>query len=338
MIRMSGFIADRRGGVAVIAGLAAVPMLLAAGAAVDYTRANNVRATMQNVADATALQMVAEHHRGRDPDYQTIFNAQFAPSTAVSGLTIDGSWLVAGKTFRVTASGTIDTTVMGLIQPTVEVGVVAAAELVQDNVEIELERASLDPEAGDYNEMWAYCYDPVNKERLGPIDPKTGKRTDFVKVADNSDEGIKKEMKPMKIVCGSGENMSLQLHNIRDSRTNVKARKTNAKYDYYTDTTVNGGVVTFNTNPKDLIESILCKTAAQCKPKSEGGILPNNHQTERTPAVHDKACVPGEYLYIGWEDRPPNIGEWTDRDYDDIRVILKCAGTLSGDVVVRLVQ
>jgi hypothetical protein len=38
-------------------------------------------------------------------------------------------------------------------------------------------------------------------------------------------------------------------------------------------------------------------------------------------------------MYYGWEDRPPGLSgtssnwqhiAWTDKDYDDIRIIIKC--------------
>jgi Flp pilus assembly protein TadG len=49
------FINDCKGGVAPLLGLALLPIFGAIGAAVDYSRANSVRAAMQSAADATAL-------------------------------------------------------------------------------------------------------------------------------------------------------------------------------------------------------------------------------------------------------------------------------------------
>ena len=52
-----GFLKDRRGGVAPMFALAVVPVIGFVGAAVDYSRANSVKAGMQSALDATALAM-----------------------------------------------------------------------------------------------------------------------------------------------------------------------------------------------------------------------------------------------------------------------------------------
>ena len=52
-----GFLQDRRGGVAPMFALAVIPVVGFIGAAVDYSRANSVKAGMQSALDATALAM-----------------------------------------------------------------------------------------------------------------------------------------------------------------------------------------------------------------------------------------------------------------------------------------
>src|SRR3712207_2203686 len=47
--------ADRRGAVAVIFALMLLPMMTAAGAAIDYSRASQVRVDVQSAVDAAAL-------------------------------------------------------------------------------------------------------------------------------------------------------------------------------------------------------------------------------------------------------------------------------------------
>jgi hypothetical protein len=43
-------------------------------------------------------------------------------------------------------------------------------------------------------------------------------------------------------------------------------------------------------------------------------------------------------MYYGWEDRPPGLG-WTDRDYNDIRVVIECPVSEStGEFLVRLIK
>ena len=49
-------------------------------------------------------------------------------------------------------------------------------------------------------------------------------------------------------------------------------------------------------------------------------------------------------MYFGWEDRPvypqghPRHGQWTDADFDDIRLIVSCPEIIATDRTVRLVQ
>ncbi len=49
------FAADRTGAIAVVFALTLVPMLMAVGAAVDYSRAASLRSDLQAAADAAAL-------------------------------------------------------------------------------------------------------------------------------------------------------------------------------------------------------------------------------------------------------------------------------------------
>ena len=54
------FLQDRRGGVAPMLGLAIIPIIGLMGAAVDYSRANAARTSMQAAADTTALMLSLE--------------------------------------------------------------------------------------------------------------------------------------------------------------------------------------------------------------------------------------------------------------------------------------
>ena len=54
---LRGFLKDRRGGVAPMFALAVIPVIGLIGAAVDYSRANSIKAGMQSALDATALAM-----------------------------------------------------------------------------------------------------------------------------------------------------------------------------------------------------------------------------------------------------------------------------------------
>lgn len=66
---------------------------------------------------------------------------------------------------------------------------------------------------------------------------------------------------------------------------------------------------------------VTCEDRNACKPERQGGIIPQG--TNRTPQRATTACAPGKFMYYGWEDRPPE-GGGSDRDYNDIRIIIEC--------------
>src|ERR1041384_8736965 len=72
---------DRAGNVAVIFGIAAIPVFGLVGAAVDYTRANSARTAMQVALDAAALMVAKEAANLAGGQVQTkakaYFSAQF---------------------------------------------------------------------------------------------------------------------------------------------------------------------------------------------------------------------------------------------------------------------
>jgi Flp pilus assembly protein TadG len=104
------------GATAVIFGLALLPLMVALGAAIDYTRAANVRASMQRAVDSAAivvardsaaLSTTAAETRGRD-----FFAANFGKSDAtLAPVTVTRD----SKTVRVAASGTVPTAFMQIV-------------------------------------------------------------------------------------------------------------------------------------------------------------------------------------------------------------------------------
>lgn len=165
--------------------------------------------------------------------------------------------------------------------------------------------------------------------------------------------------------CPEGEAyLSLRLENVRFARTqhqywedgdprypeapaNNRGDKHTGRFNYYTDTYEQDGVPgqqydglvlpdVGNPNvppgqPANVLETVLCRTWDECDSDNPNNIIPSGHN--RTPERAAENCQPGEYMYYGFEDRPPGLsGEkrtwediaWTDADYDDIRVIIQC--------------
>ena len=96
------------------------------------------------------------------------------------------------------------------------------------------------------------------------------------------------------------------------------------------------GLPDYDLGGFQILETVLCNTLAECRPVSQGGIIPEGK--ERIQQRASKPCETGKYMYYGWEDRPAGLG-WTDRDYDDIRVIVECPSMEQvGQRSVRLIR
>src|SRR5690242_16542316 len=84
----SRFLADVRGGVAPLLALAALPLLVGVGAAVDFSRAEQTKSAMQAAVDATALAIMRAHAESLTaPDASSFFKAAFN-LTGVQNVTV----------------------------------------------------------------------------------------------------------------------------------------------------------------------------------------------------------------------------------------------------------
>jgi Flp pilus assembly protein TadG len=115
------FLGNRKGGVAPMLALAALPLMSAVGSAVDFSRAASARTAMQAALDATALMlskdaqgMTTEQLNQRSVDF---FTAQYVRPEVynVSLVPQFGAPNQGNFSLKVTASATIDTVFMGVI-------------------------------------------------------------------------------------------------------------------------------------------------------------------------------------------------------------------------------
>jgi Flp pilus assembly protein TadG len=117
------FLQDRRAGVAPIFALAIIPVIGLVGAAVDYSRANSVRTTLQAALDATALAMAKSAQSLTETQlaekssahFHALFNRPEAKNVTLAAAYTNSG----GSTLTLTASGAIDTTftrIMGYTQ------------------------------------------------------------------------------------------------------------------------------------------------------------------------------------------------------------------------------
>src|SRR3989337_2789053 len=146
MSRASGrslrsFAQDAKGNVAILFGLALIPILLGVGAAVDYGRALVVRERMADAADAAGLAI------GSWPGLtqaelktkaQQFFNANYPPSSIGTVGTLNVSF-VGDEAITITVSGEVPTTFMQLANiDTVGVGVTNTIRKKERNIELML--------------------------------------------------------------------------------------------------------------------------------------------------------------------------------------------------------
>ncbi len=130
--RMATIVSDRSGNVALTVAICIIPMILAVGAGLDYTRAYNVQSRMQSDLDAALVAAIKEIDEYDEDEIvakiKEWFDAQSEKQNAtydLTEITVDKT----GHTIWASASGTVPTTLMTLANiKTVPVGVVSAIE------------------------------------------------------------------------------------------------------------------------------------------------------------------------------------------------------------------
>lgn len=112
---LRGFPSDDKANVASITALCAIPLIFAAGMAIDSSRLSSARVEVQAATDAAALSAAAAYGTGND-DYEAIANASFDQNIsqnevlANANLTKDVSVNTADNTLTMTVTGNIPTT------------------------------------------------------------------------------------------------------------------------------------------------------------------------------------------------------------------------------------
>src|SRR5690606_24902581 len=92
---MKRFLGCTRGNFTVAFAIAVLPVLGAAGVAVDYSRALNIHSFLQVQADAAALAAARVGFKGKDTrhlEYLELATQQRFGSGSVAGLTVDSDW------------------------------------------------------------------------------------------------------------------------------------------------------------------------------------------------------------------------------------------------------
>ncbi len=376
-----GHVARNRKGAAATVFALSLPVLLGAGAmAIDVSLYRYVDARMQTAADAAVLAAISQldtpanvvdaaldfAERNVPENFGTVLRAEDVEIGVFDGAT--GEFTVESgpdvNAVRVMLERSpergngvprILSLIWGTEGATVRSSAIAARQL---NVQYQPpERYKMDSEAGDFNEVYAYCF---NYKGTGPAHTR---RSQEVLISNNMPSGQniitisggvinKVPQEPLAWPqCQQGESLSFRMRNIRHAKSMPDLWKSPNKsprrpeFNYYTDTVITDGKETFSGLTSSILETKRCDTLDKCDPSKPGNVIPKGKN--RTPHVEGRPCIPGSYMYFGWEDRPPGQSganktwtdpAWTDRDYDDIVFVMRCPRTgRLGDGMARLV-
>lgn len=336
----AGFVSQDRGAVGITFGVTAMIVMFCVGCAIDFGRAYSMRSALQKASDSAALNGV---NAEAAIALERLAAAQnLLPNhTGRYGGTINqltANWL-STTDYEVIAKAEMPTSFLRAMPGDV-LSIRASTRSVARSYKMKVvagppSKIDLSYEAADYNQVWAYCFDPnwqsngtrasdegtkfqsfsgslsfvktvaTNENRFG--------RSDFVLIADNGGSTIPFSMP----TCKEGERMSYMLYNSRNTRTSPSSWKNGSSscgtaltqtgkscYTWYTDAKVDAnGVERHNGTSPYQLETVLCDDA-QCTAPLGGGTIPGNNQRNRIPQVAN-ACQPGKFMYFGWEDRPP---------------------------------
>lgn len=129
---------DRRGSVAILFGLAVIPLMLGIGAAIDYGRGLNMKTRLGHATDAAALAVGSWTDLSED-EVQERVEAFFAANYPEEelGTVVDIDVVANDATVTIAASGEVDTTVMRIVgYDKLDVRVVAEVSKERSKIEL----------------------------------------------------------------------------------------------------------------------------------------------------------------------------------------------------------
>lgn len=345
-----------------IFSLALLPLFGISGLAVDTARLMSAQSMLQNEVDAAALNAAVDGDFSQSARHIAYMEQRLNADRTLRDAQVSGAW--SGSDFQVTASGVVNTALVHVLpglSNTVNISVSAVARVHQPMRQYETPEVTwLDPEAGDYNRLYVYCFNPDPGPDNTPAHERRSKRTPL---QDNNGVNYLHRTEYDWPRCESGETISFELYNVRFSRNNpdrwerlneqenvetaprdpwCNQNHTRCRFRYFTDTALVGGLEHHQgLDGIDILETVICEDKDACSPGQ--GPVPRGRN--RTPQRDTIGCAPGRYMYYGWEDRPPGQSGhapdwtyegWTDRDYDDIIITLQCPDY--DDAAVRYVR
>jgi Flp pilus assembly protein TadG len=122
------FHCDAEGMIAPIFALALIPIMTAMGAAIDYSRANNIKSKLQGALDAGLLAGARTSSSNWNQTATDIFDVNLKAKISDNFLVTKSFVQDSGQVYRATATAVVPTAFLGLIQiPSLKVAVAATA-------------------------------------------------------------------------------------------------------------------------------------------------------------------------------------------------------------------
>lgn len=127
------FLAARSGNVAMVFAIAVVPLMIGAGGAVDYSRANSAKTAMQKALDSAALALVKTAANTASNDLTTNAGSYFTSNynrPDVTGIQVSAQYDSAASILTLNSSGAIPTSLLGMLGlPELRFGAISKAML-----------------------------------------------------------------------------------------------------------------------------------------------------------------------------------------------------------------
>jgi Flp pilus assembly protein TadG len=380
--------ASRLGASAAVFALSLPVMAGGLAMGIDFSLYNMVHNRMQMTADGAALAAAAQIERGGDVTETALafassqLPAEYAGMTTAADVTL-GIYDAANGFRPDNSSDANAVRVRGERSPDRGngVGQLFSAIFIDDAKTISVEAIAarpvnvfyqppesrtLDPEAGDFNEIYVYCFDTrgsgsaeSRRTQMTLVSNNMPPGSDIVATSGGAVTANPPETVTWPRCTQEGQTLSIRLRNIRHAKSNPAlwanpgatvggVQPGRPERNYYTDTRIEGWVEQFDLQGFNILETVRCDSQAACTPGSGSSIIPAGRNRQNTRRREDQPCEPGKFMYFGFEDRPPGQPgansnwlqpAWTDTDYDDIRIVMRCpnSGRL-GDAFVRLVR
>jgi Flp pilus assembly protein TadG len=276
---------SREGNFALAAAIAMVPVIGSVGMAIDYSRATNARSFAQAQADAAALVAAQVGPDGNIKPHMDRLRETLQERYQLDSLNVEGTW-ISPTDLRVEVTAGVPTTFLKAVPVFPSDVLVAAATTVRiaepSYVYTPPTVSELDYEAGDYNRIYVYCFDPDKVTGQGKNKSNfKDARSEPIPIADNGGTNYKFEMPR----CEGESRLSYKLLNVRLARTQPHLWDDPAatRFEFYSDAVLDEkGAEVYdikcygkhcNQTPAqgwNILETVLCDTEATMQATEPG--------------------------------------------------------------------